>query len=211
MLKIWGHERSSNVQKVRWLCDELGLEYEPIDIGGTFGGNKDPAYLKLNPNGQIPTLEDGDFVLWESNSILRYIVEKYGNGRLVPETVEGRAIANCWMDWQLAALGGPSGEVMRATVRTPREDWDPARIEKGAAALGAMWQRFEDGFGDGDYVAGDFSIGDIPPGVLVQRWFAFEIERPELPKVRAWYQRLCSRPPYRTHVTTKLMPGQQDN
>src|SRR5207237_1426580 len=96
MLKIWGRTDSSNVQKVLWCCGELGLDFDRVDLGGKFGGNKEKAYLDKNPNGLVPTLEDGDFILWKSNSIMRYLVDKYGRGRLLPSTPEGRADANRW-------------------------------------------------------------------------------------------------------------------
>jgi len=98
MLKIWGRTDSSNVQKVLWCCSEIGLEFNRVDWGGKYGGNKDQAYRDMNPNGLVPTIQDGDFVLWESNSIMRYLVEKYGRGKLLPATQEDRANANRWMD-----------------------------------------------------------------------------------------------------------------
>ena len=91
MLKIWGRTDSSNVQKVLWCCGELGLDFDRFDLGGKFGGNKEKAYLDKNPNGLVPTLEDGDFILWESNSIMRYLVDKHGRGRLLPSTPSGAA------------------------------------------------------------------------------------------------------------------------
>lgn len=95
-IKIWGRKDSSNVQKVLWCCDELDLAFDRVDVGGAFGGNKGASYLRLNPNGLVPTVEDDGFVLWESNSIVRYLIEKYGEGRLTPPTPEGRADANRW-------------------------------------------------------------------------------------------------------------------
>ena len=99
MIKIWGRTDSSNVQKVLWCCGELGIEFERIDWGGKFGGNNDEAYREMNPNGLVPTIKDGDFVLWESNSIMRYLNAKYGNRKLLPSSPEGMANANRWMDW----------------------------------------------------------------------------------------------------------------
>ena len=97
MVKIWGRKDSSNVQKVLWCCDELGVAYERIDIGGSFGGNKEKPYLDRNPNGLVPTIEDGVFVLWESNSIVRYLVDRYGGDQLISTTPEGRADSSRWM------------------------------------------------------------------------------------------------------------------
>src|SRR6185437_4887992 len=105
MIKIWGRNPSSNVQKAMWAIGELGLAHERIDIGGAFGGNKEAKYLAMNPNGLVPTLEEDDgFLLWESNSIVRYLAGKHG-GALEPKDAKARALASQWMDWQLAVLG----------------------------------------------------------------------------------------------------------
>ena len=125
MIKIWGRTDSSNVQKVLWCLGELGLEFERLDWGGKFGGNKNPEYLAINPNGLVPTIKDGDFILWESNSIMRYLNAKYGNGKLLPVSPEGMASANRWMDWQLSVFNGNIVPLFFATVRTPPEKRDP--------------------------------------------------------------------------------------
>ncbi len=107
MLTICGRATSTNVQKVLWACDELGLAYKRIDIGGAFGGTDDPSYRAKNPNGLIPTLEDDDFVLWESNAILRYLAAGDAQCRLLPADLNRRERANIdrWLDWQLVSLG----------------------------------------------------------------------------------------------------------
>ena len=98
MLKIWGRNTSSNVQKAMWAIGELGLEHERIDVGGAFGKNKEPAYLAMNPNGLVPTLQDGDFMLWESNSIVRYLARIHGEGKLEPSDLKtyARSPTNGW-------------------------------------------------------------------------------------------------------------------
>ena len=133
MIKIWGRTDSSNVQKVLWCCGELSLPFERLDWGGKFGGNQDPQYTAMNPNGLVPTIKDGDFVLWESNSIMRYLNAKYGNGKLLPASPEGMANANRWMDWQLSAFNPIIVPLFFATVRTAPEKRDPQAIQ---AALG---------------------------------------------------------------------------
>ena len=105
MIKIWGRNTSSNVQKVMWAVGEIGLPHERIDIGGPFGKNREPAYLAKNPNGLVPTLEEEDgFLLWESNSIVRYLAAKHRAGVLEPADAHARARANAWMDWQLSVV-----------------------------------------------------------------------------------------------------------
>lgn len=205
MIKIWGRKDSSNVQKVLWCCGELGLAYERIDIGGRFGGNKERPYLDLNPNGLVPTIEDGDFVLWESNSIVRYLVDKYGQGRLLPPNPEGRANANRWMDWQLTTMGPALVPLFWAFIRTLPERRDQAAIDEALKRANHAWQIPEEHLAKNRYLAGEsFSIGDIPLGIWAYRWFNLPIERPNFPQVRAWYDRLTERPAYRTHVMIPL-------
>src|SRR5262249_53562588 len=104
MLKIWGRTSSLNVQKVLWCCVELGIEFERIDWAGQFGGNDDPDYRAMNPHGRVPSIKDGDVVVWESNTILRYLCATRGGARLHPENPAARSAVECWMDWQLAGL-----------------------------------------------------------------------------------------------------------
>ena len=200
-IKIWGRRDSSNVQKVVWCCDELGVAFDRIDIGGRFGGNKEKPYLDLNPNGLVPTIEDGGFVLWESNSVMRYLVEKYGDGKLLPPTAEGRANANRWMDWQLTTLGPAITPVFWGLVRTQEEKRDSAAIQSGIEKTTRAWKILDDHLTKNAHVAGDaFTIGDIPLGVWAYRWFNLPIDRPKLDHLSAWYDRLCQRPAYQTHI-----------
>ena len=207
MIKIWGRKDSSNVQKVLWCCEELGLGYERVDIGGSFGGNRERPYLDLNPNGLVPTIQDGSFVLWESNSIVRYLVDKYGKGRLLPPTPEGRANANRWMDWQLTTLGPAIVPLFWGLVRTAEEKRDPAAIGNALERTTKAWQILEDYLRKtrDSYLAGEaFTMGDIPLGVWAYRWFSLPIERPDTTQLSVWYDRLTKRPPYRTHIMIPL-------
>ncbi len=201
LIKIWGRRDSSNVQKVLWCCDELGVSFERIDIGGRFGGNKERPYLDLNPNGLVPTIEDGGFVLWESNSIMRYLVDKYDQGRLLPPNAEGRANANRWMDWQLTTLGPAITPLFWGLVRTPEEKRDHAALQSASEKTVKAWQIWENHLAKNSYAAGgDFTIGDIPLGVWAYRWFQLPIERPNLVNLRSWYDRLSKRTPFQTHI-----------
>ena len=119
MLKIWGRNNSSNVQKVVWLCEELALPFERIDLGGAFGGTGTPEYLALNPNGRIPTLDDDGFVLWESNAILRYLAGKYGSEAMWPHDARQRARCDRWLDWQQTTLAADFVSIVFALLRTP--------------------------------------------------------------------------------------------
>jgi len=200
-IKIWGRRDSSNVQKVLWCCGELGIAFERIDIGGKFGGNKEKPYLDRNPNGLVPTIEDGSFVLWESNSIMRYLVDKYGQGKLLPSTPEGRADANRWMDWQLSTFNPAIVPLFWGLIRTPEEKRDKAVMDAALQKTINAWKIVDDQLARASYLAGnEFSLGDIPLGVWAYRWYNLPISRPDFRNVKSWYDRLCRREPYKSHI-----------
>ena len=131
MIKIWGRNTSSNVQKVMWAVGEIGLPHERIDIGGPFGKNREPAYLAMNPNGLVPTLEEEDgFLLWESNSIVRYLAAKHRAGVLEPADSARAGARQAWMDWQLSVLGPAITPCFWGLIRTPPEKRNHAAIEE---------------------------------------------------------------------------------
>jgi len=199
MLKIWGRANSINVQKVLWVADEIGIPYTRVDIGGPFGGNREPAYLALNPNGLVPTIEDDGVVLWESNSIARYLAASR-NSPLVPTDPKARAEAERWMDWQLTSLGGMT-PIFWGLIRTPPERRDPVAIEAARVQVAGAWAILDAHLKGRDFVAGPaLTVGDIPVGCMAYRWFNLAIDRPDLPHLRAWYDRLTTRPAYRKHV-----------
>ncbi|MBI2988462.1 MAG: glutathione S-transferase [Deltaproteobacteria bacterium] len=200
-IKIWGRRDSSNVQKVLWCCGELGIAFERVDIGGKFGGNKEKPYLDRNPNGLVPTIEDGSFILWESNSIMRYLVDKYGQGKLLPSTPEGRADANRWMDWQLSTFNPAIVPLFWGLIRTPEEKRDKAVMDAALQKTINAWKIVDDQLARASYLAGnEFSLGDIPLGVWAYRWYNLPISRPDFKNVKSWYDRLCRREPYKSHI-----------
>lgn len=201
MLKIWGRASSVNVQKVLWCAEELGLPFERIDIGGPFGGNRDAAYLALNPNAVVPTIEDDGFVLWESNTIVRYLAAKHGMGRLCPSDVQRRADGERWMDWQLTTLNKDMVTLFWGLIRTAPEKRDTAAIAGSLEALGDIWGRLDRHLADRAFIGGAaLTMADIPAGALAYRWFNLQVKRPALPRLEAWYQRLTERPGYAKHV-----------
>lgn len=204
MVRIWGRTNSSNVQKVLWAADEVGAKYERIDAGGTFGVVREPKYLAMNPNALVPTIEDGDLVLWESNTIVRYLAAKYGKSTLWIEDPGKRALAEKWMDWGFT-LGGPNGPLFWGYVRTPPEKRDPAALEAARVKAIELWTIVDNQLAIQPYIAGkDFSIGDIGLGVFVHRWHQFPIERGNLPNLAGYYERLKARPAYARHVALPL-------
>lgn len=209
MLTIWGRASSVNVQKVLWAADELGLDYNRIDAGGKFGGLAEPAYLARNPNGVIPTIADADgTVVWESNSIVRYLAGRYDpdGGGLWPADPVRRAEADRLMDWTLTTIGEPMRVLFWGFVRAPQSAV-PAEMAKAAEESGRLWARLDAWLGqDGrDFVAGDrLTMGDIPAACQLQRWLNFPIDRPRLPHLEAWHARLTERPGYRQWVMVAM-------
>jgi glutathione S-transferase len=206
MLKIWGRNNSSNVQKVLWACDELKLAYERTEAGGKFGVVNDPFYKKMNPNSRVPTIDEDGFILWESNAIVRYLSAKHSAGGLWPTDLRVRADADRWMDWTSVMLLPVFTPLFWGLVRTPPEKRDPAAIAKSAAATAESLKVLEQGLEGKQYVAGaHFTMGDIPIGVNLYRWFAFEgVDRPSMPNVEDYYMRLAVRPAYRKNIMIPL-------
>src|SRR5690606_18729823 len=130
-----GRKTSSNVQKVLWVCGEIGLPFERENLGGPFGGNDTPEYRALNPNGRVPTIVDDGFVLWESNSCTRYLAAKHAPGTLYPDDLRVRANGERWMDWQLTIVSPAMVPVFWGLVRTPAEKRDNAAIEQARKKL----------------------------------------------------------------------------
>jgi len=202
MRRLWGRANSSNVMKVIWLLEELKLPYERLDVGGSFGKTDTPEYRAMNPNGLVPTLQEDGFTLWESNAILRYLCSAYApQSPLWPEEPRVRANIDRWMDWQQTALGPPIGVIFWNLVRTPPEKRDQAAVEAAIKNCTRLWGMLEAELARHPYVGGaSFTLGDIPLGVHVHRWFAMAFERPPLPHLEAWYHRLQERAPYRAHI-----------
>jgi glutathione S-transferase len=201
MIKIWGRNTSVNVQKVMWAVGELGLPHERIDVGGTFGKNNEPVYLAMNPNGLVPTLEEEGFVLWESNSIVRYLASKYGAGTLEPADVRTRARASSWMDRQLTVAAPALTPVFWGLVRTPLEKRDHAAIEAGKVKSTAAMKILDAHLAKSAFVAGDtLSMGDIPAALMAYRFRRLVPERPPFDHLERWFAAIEQRPAFKEHV-----------
>jgi glutathione S-transferase len=206
-IRIWGRSNSVNVQKVLWCLRELDLTYERIDAGMAFGRNHDPDYLAMNPNGRVPTLVDDDFVLWESNSIMRYLVLAYGNGSPVyPEAPKHRAGVDRWLDWTLSTLQPVDRPVFWALVRTPVEKRDQVAIQKDADAEAIQWRIVENQLASRRFIEGDeFTLADIALGAYARRWFGVEgIRKPQLPHLERWFAQFAERPGFKQFVAPPM-------
>lgn len=202
MLKIWGRNTSSNVQKVLWALGEMKLPFERIDVGGAFGKTKEDFYLAMNPNSLVPTLEEEDgYTLWESNSIIRYLAAKHGNRTLEPADLKVRASAQKWMDWQLSVMGPAITPVFWGLIRTPPEQRDAKAISAGKDKTIAAAKLMDAQLGRTAYLAGnDFSYGDIPVGIMIYRYMQLIPERPSTPHLDRWYAAISSRAAFKEQV-----------
>jgi glutathione S-transferase len=206
-LTIWGRVNSVNVQKVLWCLCELGLAYERIDAGMAFGRNGEPEYLAMNPNGRVPTLVDGDFVLWESNSIMRYLVLAHApQSPLYPQAPKLRASVDRWLDWTLSTLQPAERPVFWALVRTPIEARDMVVIQRDADAAAVEWRIVDAELATRRFVTGDdFTLADIALGAFARRWFGVEdIHKPKLANLERWFAQFAGRPGFKQFVAPPL-------
>lgn len=195
MLKILGKTSSINVRKVLWTCEELQLNYEHEEWGSGFQSTETDAFKALNPNALVPVLLDGDFVLWESNTICRYLASQHRNLKLLPEDPKPRALVEQWMDWQLTELNNSWRYAFMHLVRK-----SPAYVDAAAAAnsINGWNQQMHilDSALDktAQYITGvEFTLADIVLGLSINRWQMTPMQRPELPAVAAYYKKLSQR------------------
>jgi glutathione S-transferase len=205
MLRVLGRANSINVQKVMWCAAELGLEVERVDVGGAFGGNDQPDYLAKNPTGLVPTLEDGDLVLWESHTIVRYLCEAHGSAPWQPADLATRYQAQQWMDFYISQIHAQMTVIFWGLIRTPEDKRDMAAIDAAVERAAKWWTLVDKHLAERDYVTGDApTFGDVPLGCAAYRWHEMQIERPKLDNLKAYYDRLAGRPAYREHVMLPL-------
>jgi glutathione S-transferase len=195
MLKIWGRLSSINVRKVVWAAQEAGVPFERVDAGLAFGIVDTPAYRALNPNGLVPLIDDGGFVLWESNAIVRYLLASYAPGALYPNDLQRRFDAEHWMDWQQTTLNRASGAAFVQWIRTPPERRDSAAIAASVAATEPLLAQLDAHLAQHAHMAGEhFTMADIPIACEIHRWWGLPQQHPDYPHIQAWYRRMQARP-----------------
>ncbi|ANH98640.1 glutathione S-transferase [Pseudomonas koreensis] len=201
MLRILGKASSINVRKVLWTCAELQIPFEREDWGSGFTPTDTPQFLALNPCAMVPVIQDGDFTLWESNTIIRYLAAKYGGASLYPSEPQARARVDQWIDWQASELNRSWSYAFMSLVRQSADHQDSAAlangIEQWSKTMGILDQQLQK---TGAYVSGAaFSLADIPIGLSVNRWFETPLAHPHYPAVGAYYERLSQRAGFRLH------------
>ncbi|CAI8996538.1 glutathione S-transferase family protein [Pseudomonas zeae] len=201
MLRILGKASSINVRKVLWTCAELQIPFEREDWGSGFRSTHDAQFLALNPCAMVPVIQDGDFTLWESNTIIRYLVSSYDGSHLYPTDAQTRARIDQWIDWQASELNRSWSYAFLSLVRQSPEHRDSAAlavgIEQWSKNMAILDRQLEK---TGAYVSGEqFSLADIPIGLSVNRWFETPLAHPDFAAVKAYYERLSLRPGYLLH------------
>ncbi len=204
-MRIWGRDNSTNVRKVLWCAQEIGLDYEHIPAGGDFGIVASPEYRAMNPNGLVPCLEDQGLVLWESNAIVRYLIARYAKPPLALTDPSARAAADKWMDWTSLSFAVPFRDLFWNLVRRQPPERDTQAIERGGQLCAQLMGVADTALLRSRWLSGEeFGMGDIPLGCIAYAWFSLPIERPDLPALEDWYDRLKSRSAYQRGVMTPL-------
>ena len=194
-LHLWGRLSSINVRKAAWALQELGLPFTRTDAGMAHGVVGTPAYRALNPNGLVPTLEDGDFTLWESNVIVRYLCARHGAGTLCPDDPRERFDAERWMDWQQTTLNPAGRDAFIQWIRTPAAQRNSALIAASVTATEPLLDLLEQHLARSPFMAGEhFTMADIPIGCEMHRWWGLPQERPARPALERWYRTVSTRP-----------------
>ncbi len=204
---LWGRSTSSNVMKVIWLLEELRLPYERIDVGGPFGQTDTPEYRAMNPTGLVPTLQEDGFTLWESNAVLRYLCAAHPpDTAWWPRDAQARANVDRWMDAQQTVMNRPQSVIFQGLIRTPPERRDHAAIAQAIGEAARAWGMIGTELGRHPYICGDQpTLADITWGVHVHRWLNMEFDRPDIPNLRVWYERLLARPVYKEHIARAIV------
>lgn len=195
MLTIWGRMNSINVQKAVWAAEELGLAYTRHDAGMAFGLVNTPEYRAMNPNGLVPVINDGGFVVWESNTIVRYLAARYGSGTIWATDPVERAESDTWMDWQTTAFYAAYADAFKGLVRTLPENRDAAAIAASITRTEPLMALLDAHLASRNYLGGArFGIGDLALGPTMHRWLNMPVARHPHPHVEAWHARIIARP-----------------
>jgi glutathione S-transferase len=205
MLTLWGRPNSINVQKVLWTLAEVDTPFELVHAGREFGVVDTPQYLAMNPNGKVPTLRDGELVLWESNAMVRYLCARYGDGTLYATDLAVRADGERWMDWCTSTVSPVMTPLFFGLIRTPLAQRNQDEISAAAVTMNDLAGTVDAALAGRDYLAGNaFSMADIPLGCYIYRWSALPVDRSRYANLEAWQARLAGRDAFRRHVMLPL-------
>ncbi|NCH95663.1 glutathione S-transferase family protein [Cronobacter dublinensis] len=207
MLKILGKKTSINVRKVLWTCEEAGVDYLQEDYGSGFAPTQTAAFKALNPNALVPVLIDEGFVLWESNSICRYVARKVCRDDLLPGEPQAAASVEHWMDWQATEFNNAWRYVFPALARKNPAYNDENAIAQGIIAWNQCIEIVEQQLrATGAWMTGEtFTLADIVIGLSVNRWKMTPFTHPDVPAIDAWFARLNRRPAFLRHGNNAMV------
>ena len=206
MITVYGRNTSVNVQTVMWCIAELGLDHERLDYGAAFGKTDTAEYRAMNPNGLVPTIKDGETVIWESAAIVRYLACKYGDEQFWPRDPGARAQLDMWAEWMKSTIYPDfTMTVFIQLVRTAKSARNVAAVAAAEARLKQNWTLLDARIGKGPWLNGEhFSFADISCGVMLHRFNTLEHDRPDVPNLDAYYERLMARSAYANHVAVSF-------
>lgn len=211
MIRVWGRRSSSNVQKVLWTLGELDLPFTRECVGGSFGGNRDPDFLQMNPNGLVPVIQDGDVTMFESNAIIRYLAWRYRAGLLRPDEPRLLAATEQWMEWQHHHIAFNVSVIFMNQVRLPPEKRNAAAVEQARKALDEALAIADKHLAQHDWFAGEqFTYGDIVMGVFLWRYLGMGNSLANAPHVEEWFDAIKNREAFRAHVRLPVARSPED-
>lgn len=203
MIELWGRKNSYNVLKVLWTLAELKIDYRHHDVGSNVGDLETSEFLAMNPHARIPVLVDKGSIIWESNTIVRYLSASYGENLLWVDDPMQRSFADRWMDWELATLEPDFMRLFWGFYRKPEGKRDYAQIEKSKSNCERHFRMLDDHLKQNDYLAGaKFSMGDIPAATYLYRYFEMGVEVEKPANVMTWYKRLSGRQAFQQIIMT---------
>lgn len=202
-IRVWGRQSSSNVQATMWCLGELGLDVERLDAGFIYGVVDTDAYGEMNPNRTVPTLVDGDAPpIYESGAIIRYLANQYGEDAFWPKSPVAQAQVDKWAEWSKLNIALKfTAPIFWKVVRTAPSKRDDEAIQGNIEILSRFLKIAEAQLSQYLYIAGDnLTLADIQFGHCLYRYFDIDIQRPSLPNLGAYYDRLADRAAFQDHV-----------
>ena len=195
-IRLHHNPGSQHARRAHIALIELGLDFEIVSVDFAKGDNQSETYLAHNPNGKVPTLEDGDFWLWESNAIMAYLADKVSGQRLYPTDARARAEVNRWLFWESAHFGNACVTLTWERVVKPffmKQDPNPALVEHGEANLRRFGAVLDRQLAGKEYVVGSLSIADFALGSILMYREPAKMDLEAFPNIKRWIALLESR------------------
>ncbi len=200
-IEIFGRHTSYNVQKVLWIADELSLRYSLTEVGGRFKGNDTADFLAMNPMGKVPVLRDGSRLIWESNTIVRYLADCYSRASWISSCPYERSLSDRWMDWSIDIFEPAFVGVFWGYYRTEPSKRDNARINASVATCESCLLQLERQIGSNSFLLGKSpSVADIATGIFLHRLTSIDLKISIPDSIRGWYERLSEQSGYNRWV-----------